>query len=294
MATSVQTVPAKHVQSPFILWHLLSLDAPTVAALWVWFIARAEHVHLPYTAPATMALAVWLLYAADRILDVRTLEQLAHSAANEFEARHFFHHRHRRSFLFGIAVAAIALASMLHLLDPTAIQLYCIEASLLVAWFVILHATQSAHHLPKEIAVGIFFSAAVFIPTVARDPSLRFSLAPAAILFGATCSLNCLFLYAWEHEGSAAQSARAGLKPHFTTRCAIDYLPTLATLIAVSAGIGTGISTAPARPILTACAVSAVTLLILHHSRRHLSRTGLRSAADLALLTPALLLPFLR
>src|SRR5271156_21025 len=32
-------------------WHLLSLDAPTVAALWSWFFARAMHLHLPLIPP---------------------------------------------------------------------------------------------------------------------------------------------------------------------------------------------------------------------------------------------------
>ena len=63
-----------------------------------------------------------------------------------------------------------------------------------------LHATGSAHRLPKEIAVGLFFSAATFIPSVGREPGLRAEFLPAAILFAVLCSLNCLFIYAWEHD----------------------------------------------------------------------------------------------
>ena len=56
-------------KSPLVLWHLLSLDAPTVAALWTWFIAEACHVHIPLLSTLAMAVAVWTLYAADRLLD---------------------------------------------------------------------------------------------------------------------------------------------------------------------------------------------------------------------------------
>ena len=124
-----------------------------------------------------MFLAVWILYAADRLLDA------ARAPAGDLEARHLFHQRHRRAILIGIAIAATALAALLPSLYPGAIRLYLIEGTLLFAWFVILHATNSAHRMPKEIAVGIFFSAAVFIPTVGRALGFRAELAPVAILF---------------------------------------------------------------------------------------------------------------
>jgi len=47
-------------------------------------------------------------------------------------------------------------------------------------------------------------------------------------------------------------------------------------------------------PISVACALSAVLLLLLDHNRQRLSQLDLRAAADLALLTPLLLLPFPR
>ena len=74
MATTIQLAEAKRTVTPLTLWHLLSLDAPTVAVLWTWFIARTNHVHLPLASLAAMALAVWILYAADRFLDARLLD----------------------------------------------------------------------------------------------------------------------------------------------------------------------------------------------------------------------------
>ena len=283
MAATTQIAAPSRTRSPIALWHLLSLDAPTVAALWTWFVARASHIHLPPAAPAAMAVTVWMLYAADRILDAQRT-----AAGEDLEARHHFHHRHRRAFLVGIALAAITLAALLPQLDPAAIRLYFAEGALLAAWFVILHATPSAHRLPKEIAVGLFFSAAVFIPTIARAPALRPTLRPTAILFAALCSLNCVFIYAWEHGHQNAQP------PHATTRLALAHLPALGIAIAIAGTSLTLVDPASPKPIAAACALSAALLLVLHSNRTRISRTHLRAAADLVLLTPILLLPFLR
>jgi hypothetical protein len=290
VATTTQIAIPVRAASPVALWHLLSLDAPTVAALWTWFIARCCHIRLPLTSFAAMALAVWILYAADRLLDAARP-----GAAAELEARHHFHHRHARAFLTGIAFAASALALLLRTLDPAAMRLYLVEAALLTAWFVILHATHSAHRLPKEIAVGLFFSAATFIPTIARAPALRPQLLPAAILFAAICSLNCLFIYAWEHESPAISSSPSTPRTaHGTTRVAAAHLPALAAAIAIAATALALLGATATEPIAAACALAVALLFALHRNRRRLARIDLRAAADLALLTPLLLLPFLR
>jgi hypothetical protein len=298
VATSAQLAPARSIASPLALWHLLSLDAPTVAALWTWFIARANHVRLPLASPAAMALAVWVLYAADRLLDSRLLDVCPRSGRMhyELEARHYFHHRHRRAFLIGVAIAAAVLAALLRNLPAAAIHLYLVEGALLFAWFLVLHGTHNAHRLPKEIAVGLFFAAATFIPTVSRAPfaasaALRLALVPAALLFAALCSLNCLFIYAWEHDASGRSSAR---QPHPTTRLALRHLTMLAVWIAVAAVALMLFKRLSPRPIAVACALSALLLLCLDRNRRRFPQIALRAAADLALLTPLALLPFLR
>jgi hypothetical protein len=284
-ATTHIVVPAR-AASRLALWHLLSLDAPTVAALWTWFIARASGVHLPAASPVAMALAVWIIYAGDRLVDA-SRANTPHLRA-ELEARHRFHHRHRRVFAVCIAAAAVSLGALLPLLDPAALRLYLLEGILLIGWFIGLHATHSAHRLPKEIAVGIFFSAAVFIPSIARYPSLRLHLAPAALLLGTLCALNCLFIYAWEHDGP-----HNGASPHFTTKFALDHISGFAITLALS-GIALAIfGSGPARPIAGACALSAISLLALNRRRAEFSRVHLRATADLALLTPLLLLPLM-
>lgn len=278
--------------SALALWHLLSLDAPTVAALWTYFVARCCNVTLPWTAATAMFLAVWMLYAADRLLDAR------HGNTSELEERHRFHHRHKHGFLAGIVSASIALACLLPRVEPTALRLYALLTSLLFAYFFLIHIypsnaspTHSPHRLPKELAVGLFFPAAIFIPTVARAPQLRLLLLPVAFLFAAVCTLNCLYLYAWEHPGSRNSA-------HWTTRFATRNLPLLTLLTLSSAAVLVIVSRffagVPSPLVALACGLSAAVLLGLHIQRKRLIAIHLRAVADLALLTPLLLLPFAR
>ncbi len=191
-----------------------------------------------------MFLAVWMIYAADRLLDARLLDGRLIEAGNapaDLEPRHHFHHAHRTPFVTAIGFGSIALAALLHRLDPRSLHLYALLATLLAAWMVLIHVRPDPNgtistaavqprkalrrprriRLPKELAVGIFFPAAVFIPTVARSTAspaaihllgwlanwIRPNLLPSAILFAAVCTLNCLCLYAWEHPTPRAQNS---------------------------------------------------------------------------------------
>ena len=302
------------------LWHLLSLDAPTVAALWTVFIARCSHLHLPWTEPAAMFLAVWMIYAADRLLDARLLHDHPSDlhpldpapSASDLEARHRFHHRYRTAFITAILFSAVALATLLLRIDPAALHLYVLLATLLAAWMLLIHINprpdHAARRLPKELAVGIFFPAAVFIPTLARTAPtptavhflgvaatwVRPALLPAAILFAAVCTLNCLCLYAWEHPTSRDQTPLARPRPHWTTRWATNHLTQLALSILVAATIASMSRAIPITLPALACSLTTAALFALNLYRRHLSPIHLRAAADLVLLTPLLFLPFVR
>jgi hypothetical protein len=299
VATAIPDTPSfkaiEHHINLLALWHLLSLDAPTVAVLWTWFIASASHVRLPLTSIVTMALAVWILYAADRLMDARLLNvDPAHHEG--LEARHYFHHRYRPAFLAGILCASFVLAALLPHLEPDAIHLYLILGGLVFGYFILIHASRSpaarhkvAPRLPKEIAVGICFAAATFIPTVARRPDLRISLLPSAVFFAMLCSLNCLYIYAWEHE-----PPRPHYPVHPITSLALRNLPQLTTFLALSAAALTLLD--HHSPWLIPCAIgySVAVLLLLHNCRLVIAPVTLRAAADLALTTPLLLVLFLR
>jgi hypothetical protein len=231
-----------------------------------------------------------MLYAGDRLMDARLLD-IDPIRYEGLEARHYFHYRHRAVFLAGILLCSIALAALLPRLDAAAIRLYLILGGLVAGYFIVIHATSSAeaqqkvaHRMPKEIAVGLCFAAATFIPTVARRPDLRLPLLPMALLFAALCSLNCLFIYAWEHEDHRST--------HAITRVALDHLPALTAALIFCDVALVLLDHRVLWPVPCASALSAAILLLLHNRRHTIARTTLRAAADLALTTPLLFFPF--
>jgi hypothetical protein len=264
-----------------------------VAVLWTWFIASANHIHLPITSTLSMALAVWMLYAGDRLMDVRLLD-VDPRQYDGLEARHYFHRQHRSAFLTGILFCSAALATLLPSLDAAAIRLYLILGGLVAGYFIVIHAgggvaaqQRVARRMPKEIAVGLCFAAATFIPTVARHPELRMPLLPIAFVFATLCSLNCLFIYTWEHEDQPSDGAT-----HRITRAALCKLPALTAGVVFCSVALVLFDGRIAWPIPCSCALSGAILLVLHDRRRGIARITLRAAADLALITPLLFFPF--
>jgi hypothetical protein len=168
----------------------------------------------------------------------------------------------------------------------------------------------ATRRLPKELAVGIFFPAAVFIPTLARTTPtptaiqilgtaatwIRPNLLPGAILFAALCTLNCLCLYAWEHPHPRTNdpSPSSHLQAHWTTRWATTHLTQIALSILVACTFASLNRALPIALPALACSLSTAALFALNLYRRHLSPLHLRATADLVLLTPLLFLPFVK
>jgi hypothetical protein len=313
-AVGVEAAPTEAASGlgPLALWHLLSLDAPTVAALWTWFVARSLHIALPWTLPLAMFLAVWLLYAADRLLDVRAPTNSRHSERSEFpairpskadrsdarypseprylarstqklEARHLFHSRHRTRFLAAICAVTLALLPLLPAIPRRTLHLYLILAALLLVWFALIHLAPICKPLPKELLPGPFFATAIFLPSLSAG---ALPLALAAALFALLCIANCLFIYAWEHPsqtGGAHPATQFGLR-------AVRPL----TLANAACALALCPFAPEFAPILIAIAAASALLFGLDRLRGHLDPTDLRAAADLVLLTPLLVAPWVR
>lgn len=269
-------------------WHLLSLDAPCVATVWVAFCSWMAGVKLFWADCVAMFLAVWILYVVDRLLDGRSLESPCPAAG--LEDRHRFHHAHRFGFGSLVGVAGLLLVWVVYRLPGPEVHEYFVLALLLAGWLALVHArpvrsASDAHRLPKEVAVGFFFAAAVFLPTVARAPYLMGAVVPLAGAFGMLCTLNCLFLLAWERP--AAQG-----EVHLTVRWAKRHLSAVVVFALLSFLVLQWVvllSTpclAHPEAVAVACTCSCLLLLALNVTRRSFARTTLRALADVVLLTP--------
>lgn len=264
------------------LWHLASLDAPTVAIVWSLAFAWVTGIHLPAWVPILLALAVWSVYVGDRLLDTRSALRTAQ--IHRLRERHFFHHRHRRVLLpLAIVAAAAAAGIVFTLMPPFTRQRDSLLVAASLAYFTRVHTGRKlAPFLSKELLVGLLFTAGCVLPTFTRlstGEPITPVLIPAFV-FSLLAWLNCHAIDHWE------------MSPDSAARLSIA---TPAMLLAFT-GILTAAFLFGTHPRTTAllltAAASALLLALLDRLRTRLTPIALRAAADLVLLTPALLLAF--
>ncbi|HVN92313.1 MAG TPA: hypothetical protein VMT38_01380 [Terracidiphilus sp.] len=294
-----------HAPRLLALWHLASLDAPTVAVVWSLGFAWADAVHVAGSALLVLALAAWSAYVCDRLLDAR-LEILS-PAESDLRERHFFHRRHRR-LLAPLALTAAGVAAVLAVsLLPTMVR----EAGLILGaaaliYFLGVHAprfVKGQRSLPKrlnkEMLVAVLFTAGCILAAWSR-PNVSGALKScgwcfwiSAVYFAALAWLNCSSIARWE---SRAQTGNDSLKFERllsvgrASHGAKSYAAFLIAMVGLLLAFVTGSFRARAAAMLAAGAASALLLALLDRMQARMTPLALRIAADLVLLTPLLLL----
>jgi hypothetical protein len=279
-----------HFLAALRLWHLLSLDAPTVATLWSWSLASAVRVRLPWYTPLLLGLGTWLIYVADRILD-------GLRSGHHLRERHLFHARHRKAFLLASTIASFVLLWLVaETMNPAARREDAVLFTAILVYFCLIHLCRLRcvsgieRWLPKEAAVALVFACAVAVPAWSRLPDQRTMLIVPVTLFALVCWLNCIAIEKWEHSPRTAAHTSAPF-PNITTRWARRHFFLLncgIALLTIGACIQSLASGGP--PARTAfylaCMISSALFLAFDRSR--LNSLQLRIAADAALLTPLL------
>jgi hypothetical protein len=270
-----------------VYWHLLSLDAPTVAAVWSWSFARAAHIDLPRFAPLLLAVGTWLVYVTDRILD-----GLDRANREYLRERHHFYSEHRKAFLAANAVVCpIFLWFVFTRMSPAARLEDSAVFAVAALYFLLVHAHGAGveRWLPKELAVGTLFAAATAVPTWSRIAGHRLALVPVVALFALLCWLNCVAIEAW--EGTPATRAGA----HSTTVWVGRHLQELAAGTALlSIGLAATHFRADALFCLYLASAMAALLLLWLARSNNFTAIQLRVAVDAVLLTPLLFTAWMR
>lgn len=275
---SEETRNASIPASIAIYWHLLSLDAPSVAALWCWSFGKAAHLELPPLAPLLLAVGTWLIYVADRILD-----GLDSTKSTQLRQRHYFYLRHRTVFLLIGCVTTPLFAWVVFTRMSPVVRMEDAGVFVIAALYFLLvhaHGKWAERWLPKELAVGVLFAAATAVPTWARAGDARANLLPLVLVFAVLCWLNCVAIESW--EGASLWAGR--------------HLQTLTASAAILAGALAifSLNDSSRFYLLLASALSALILLWMARNRTSLTTLQLRVAADAALLTPLLFAAWMR
>lgn len=282
VAQPVKTGHRIDAPNPLGLWHLASLDAPSVAVVWTLAFAWAAGIQLPAWVFLLLALATWAVYIGDRLLDARSA--LGKASLDSLRERHIFHHRHRR-VLVPIALAATCTCVWIVCtqMPATARERNSVLAIAALAYFTGVHSSRRLANLrvsllKKELLVGILFTAACALPALARAAApARAQLLGAAAYFALLAWLNCHAIDRWEARGSSHG-------PQIATPAGLLFLAAMPLAFFLY----------PSEPGLAALVLagsaSALLLALLDRAQGRLSPLALRVAADLALLTPLVLL----
>ena len=124
--------PAQERRQLWLWPNLLSLDAPLLAVLWLNLFAVSAQFAVTPTATLTLALVVWAIYIADRLLD-----SLRHDASSA--ARHQFCRQHRAAFAVTLALLLAAIGWLLGDLQAHALRAGLVMIAVVAAYFAAVH-----------------------------------------------------------------------------------------------------------------------------------------------------------
>jgi hypothetical protein len=274
------------------LWHLTSLDAPTVAVVWSCGFAWAAGIPLPVWAPVLLALVAWSVYIGDRLLDAQA--GLRTPPLHHLRERHYFHWRHRLMLVSAALCAAGASAWMIFTLLPAGARVpdSAIGAATL-AYFSGVHAQRRLPRVAtrflrplfsKEFLVGVLFTMGCLLPVWSQSvlraghAAWRVLLLPGLFFMGLAW-LNCHAIESWESADYEAGSERVA-----RTACGVGLAGVVLAGILV-------FRMPHAAALIATGAMSAWLLAGLDLNRQRITPLALRASADLVLLAPLLLIP---
>lgn len=271
-------------------WNRWSLDAPTVALVWRFFLADCAGVHSPRYAPILLALGTWIVYVADRILD-----GMGDPPAEKLRERHYFYARHRVTFAVLLSCAGLLCGVLIiERMRRDILEAYVILGSLVLLYFFLIHGKRNSAErwLPKEMFVGFLFAAATALPIWMRIGARSRQLEISIALFAAVCWLNCIAIERWENAVTVGGTEKAW-RAHATTRWLGRHLTGMSTVVASISFVCWLSWTSPYKNIALACCFSSILFSVLHAFRGQIGARWLRVAADASLFTPVLLMPWI-
>jgi hypothetical protein len=240
----------------WLLPNVLSLDAPVIAVLWQGFFAAMFETPITLAARVSLGLAVWAIYIADRLLDVRR------AGTPIATARHRFHQDHRVAMRRLLGVLVVCAVPVVLLQVRPAVFYAGLVISVAVG--VYLYGVHRGYlQNGKEFTVAFLFCAGTILAPLARADR-KGSLLVGAAAFFVACAANTTLIEATE----------SSLPPRVNVGVLIAIVLFLLCADAAS------------RPVTIAASLSILALASLHAQRERVSSGAFRVLADAALLSP--------
>lgn len=259
--------------------NVLAVDAAFIAVGWWLLLARQMNLAPEPMAGIVLGLSVWLVYTADRWLDVRGADP-----HNLPTARHRFARTHFRilPWIWG-GILALDLGVALTALSPETIRAGCLVVLLALAHTLAAQG-RFRPRIPKEIRVSLIFAAGVGLFFV-EHTGLWPPIAAPLLLLGGLCFLNCATLSIREAKIDTAMGRTSLARSHNYGRGANAVL----ALILMAAA---GLLLPSGGTVSVSIFLCALGLLLLNGPGRRLHPECFRVLADGVLLLPWVVILF--
>ena len=171
--------------------NILSLDVVAGAVISSLFFARLLEVSISFSAVATLALSVWIIYTMDHLRDAMTITKIASTD------RHRFHQKH-----FRIMTLILLLVIVVDVVLVWFISSNILGAGLLLGVVVLTYLVfQRYLKFLKEFFVACLYTMGILLPSIA---SAGVSVMPIHYLifakFFVTALMNLLLFSLFDHE----------------------------------------------------------------------------------------------
>lgn len=159
----------------WLLPNLMSLDAPLVAMVWMWLLARVMRVQYVETSSyLVLAGGVWCVYVLDRIRDVQSGK---HPIEEEMPWRHHFHWRYKAWLLAAVAlVFSVCGYTALFVLSREMLVLGIAALFLVFCYWLVSRVDRGEVTYGKNMVAGMTFAFGVAGPVIVSSQPLPFVL----------------------------------------------------------------------------------------------------------------------
>jgi hypothetical protein len=261
---------------PLWLWpNLLGLDAPLIAVLWQGFIAACFHITLSWPARVTLALSVWAVYIAVRLLD-STREPMS------------CEHRTMMTVLLVLALGSATGVSLFHI-RPALFWAGILIVALVIFYLAAVHRRPS-WTISKEALVAILFTCGTMLaPWIRSDSRGGLLLASTTLFFVCWANTSLIEMMEWRRlrasQGQPPQAYTIAIVEHYRL-CSLLFVAFVILLSVMK-------PEPELRWFLLAPLASASALYLLAAAEERFSPAASRVLADAALLSPLVIWPML-
>lgn len=268
------------------LFSLLSLDVVLGSIASCLLVQHLTAAVMPLAWWLIVPMALWSIYTADHLLDVKK------SAASQLQARHYFHHKYRKVlstlvFVFGISSALLAF----RFLPPSLIWMGLILGGLCMLYFFLLQKnilpTLIFH---KEFLVALIYTIGIWGgPLLLAYPKHSFAsiLLMLAFLYNAYINLLIFSYYEYQADWISGDLSLAHFSSAKFVKVYIHWMVFISLLLATFVLISSAQFTMASGILML---MSFAHLMILRLPRLFQKNNIYRPAAEAVFFLPLLLI----